>query len=85
MVPLLAEDVPDAIDIRAAELPIAGGRPRWMNEAFTLQEPNLGYGHIGELLNQGVDDRTDLERFGRGHAPRATTRWNRPMITSSPD
>ena len=56
-----------------------------MNEALTLQEPNLGYGHIGELLNQGVDDRTDLERFGRGHAPRATTRWNRPMITSSPD
>jgi hypothetical protein len=49
-VSLLAQDPPEALEIRVVELAVAGRRPLRVDQALAFQEPDLGDGDIGELF-----------------------------------
>jgi hypothetical protein len=59
VLPLLAQDPPEALDILLVELPVSGRGPLRIDQALTLQEPDLGNGHVGELLAEQSEDITD--------------------------
>src|SRR4030042_6350549 len=84
MVTLLAQHVAGALDVGGAKLAIAGRARAGPQQSLALQEAQLGDADVGELLLQESDHFPDDQRPPVAHAPRATTRWKRPMITSSP-
>jgi hypothetical protein len=61
MLPLLAQDPPEALDILLIELAVPRGGPFGVHQTLALQEPDLGDGDVGELLTEQREDITDRQ------------------------
>jgi hypothetical protein len=61
MLPLLAQDPSEALDILLVELSVPGRGPFGIDQALALQKPDLGDGHVGELLAEQREDITDRQ------------------------
>src|SRR5207302_5488271 len=92
VLPLLAQDPPQAGHVAVVELAVAGRRPLRVEEALALEEADLGDRDVGELVLEEGQDLTDREvRTGRHRLPQPSppvpekkTSLNLPICNSSP-
>ena len=85
MLPLLAQDPLQALDIGVVELPVARRRALGVQQALALQEADLGDGDVGELLLQ--EGQADAQPDRTVTLQRSETRPTRtvPLVgTTSP-
>ena len=89
VIPLHPQGVPKAVNVCGRELPIPRRRTTWLNEAFSLEEADLGNGdvRIRELIAQECEHRTDRESLVNRllHLLVASARTNEVVESVLPD
>ena len=84
MLPLLAQHPAQPLHVVLVELPVARRRALRVDQALALEEPDLGDGHVGELLAEQGQDVADRQVGTRAHRLPPSRRHRAAVAAHSP-